>query len=240
MRIYPAIDLKEGKCVRLLQGRMEDATIYSDNPPEMARKWESLGAKVLHIVDLDAAIHGDPRNFDTICSIIDAINIPVQIGGGIRNSEIAEKYLAMDGVKRIIVGTAACENPDFVKALTSETHRVTVGIDAKDGFVAVKGWVDTIDKTAIELALEFQGMGVNSIVYTDISKDGMMQGPNVGATKELMDAVDIPIIASGGVSSIEDLRELREVCGPKLDGAIVGKSIYTGAIDLEVAFKEFD
>jgi len=240
MFIYPAIDLKDGKAVRLVQGRMDDDTIYSDDPPEMARKWEAMGAKTLHIVDLDAAVHGDPRNYDTVMAIIDAINIPVQIGGGIRNSEIAEKYLAHDGVKRIIVGTAACENPVFVKELTKETHRVTVGIDAKDGKVAIKGWTKVLDRTAIDLAKEFQGMGVNSIVYTDISKDGMMQGPNVEATKELVDAVDIPIIASGGVSKMEDLDNLLRICGPKLDGVIVGKSIYTGAINLEEAIKKYD
>lgn len=233
MIIFPAIDIKGGRCVRLTQGRMDDETIYSDSPSEVAKRWESLGGEVIHLVDLDGAIEGLSTNLPIIEEIIGAVDTPVQIGGGIRTVEAAEAYLRHDGVKRIIIGTAAYDNPDLVSELALKyPGRVAVGIDAKDGLVAIKGWVEVTEKRAVDLARELEGSGVSAIIYTDISRDGMLRGPNVEATAELAGAINIPVVASGGISSIDDIISYR---GSGVEGIIVGKALYADRFELPEA-----
>lgn len=235
MIVIPAIDLKEGKCVRLLQGRMEDATIYSDNPAETAKRWEAEGAELLHIVDLDGAFTGGMKNLSAIEAIRKAIRIPIEVGGGIRDMERIEKLLSL-GVNRIILGTVAVEKPELVKeACKKYPDKILVGIDAKNGFVATKGWVEVTQVKAKELALKMQGYGAAGIIYTDISKDGMLTGPNIEATREMVESLKIPVIASGGISSIDDIKRLFEIKG--LWGAITGKAIYSGSLNLREAIR---
>lgn len=233
MLIIPAIDLKDGKCVRLLQGRGDAVTEYSDNPVEVAKKWESLGARLIHIVDLDGAFTGNQKNIESIKEIRKAVNIEIELGGGIRDMERIEMLLGL-GINRVILGTVATQRPELVKeACRRFPQRIIAGIDAKDGLVAIKGWVELTDIKATDLALMMQEHGVWGIIYTDISRDGMMTGPNIPAMKEMVEAVNIPVIASGGVSSIEDIRRLKEIKG--LYGVIIGKALYSGAIDLREA-----
>lgn len=237
MEIIPAIDLKGGKCVRLEQGDINRDTIFSADPVAIAKKWEACGATRLHLVDLDGAFRGKPANRDTIENIVDSIAIPVQLGGGIRDIETIDDYLAM-GVDRIILGTVAQKNPKFViKACDIYHDRIVVGIDAKNGKVAVKGWVEITSSLAIDLAAKYENYGVAAIIYTDISKDGMMQGPNIEATRELARAVDIPVIASGGVSSIDDIGALLPLEKDGVEGVITGKAIYSGSLDLREAIR---
>ena len=231
----PAIDLKEGRCVRLEQGLMERDTVYSDNPAAQALKWEAQGAELLHIVDLDGAFAGEPRNRSAIEAIVKALKIPTQLGGGIRDLATVEAYLGM-GVGRVIIGTAAQRNPELVRdACARFPGKVVVGIDAKNGMVAVQGWAEVTDVTAVDLARKFEGFGVSAIVYTDISRDGMMQGPNIEATRALAEAISIPVIASGGVSSLRDIENLLAIESAGVSGAITGKAIYSGAMDLAAA-----
>ena len=235
MIVIPAIDLKEGKCVRLEQGLMERDTVYSDNPAAQALAWQDKGAELLHIVDLDGAFAGEPKNRSAIEAIVGALDIPTQLGGGIRDLATIEAYLGM-GVGRVIIGTAAQRNPELVReACAKFPGRIVVGIDAKNGMVAVQGWAEVTDVTAIDLARKFEGFGVSAIVYTDISRDGMMQGPNIDATKALAEAISIPVIASGGLSSLRDIENLLAVESAGISGAITGKAIYSGAIDLAEA-----
>lgn len=235
MIVIPAIDLKDGKCVRLEQGLMERDTVYSDNPAAQALAWQTQGAELLHIVDLDGAFAGEPKNRAAIESIVSVLQIPTQLGGGIRDLDTIEAYLGM-GVGRVIIGTAAQRNPELVKeACARFPGRIVVGIDAKNGMVAVQGWAEVTDVTAIDLARKFEGFGVAAIVYTDISRDGMMQGPNIEATEVLAKAISIPVIASGGVSTLRDIENLMAVEGAGISGAITGKAIYSGAIDLAEA-----
>ncbi|MBI4688476.1 MAG: 1-(5-phosphoribosyl)-5-[(5-phosphoribosylamino)methylideneamino]imidazole-4-carboxamide isomerase [Nitrospirae bacterium] len=235
MIIIPAIDLKDGRCVRLLQGRKEDATVYSNDPVETAKRWESCGASLLHIVDLDGAFTGEQKNIESIRRIREAVKMQIEVGGGIRDTNRID-LLISTGIDRVILGTAAIEMPALVKeACKKYQERVLVGIDAKDGLVAVKGWVEVTTVKAKELALRMQGYGAAGIIYTDISKDGMMTGPNIEATREMVEALNIPVIASGGVSSIDDIKKLMGIKG--LWGAITGKAIYSGAIDLKEAIK---
>lgn len=235
MIIIPAIDIKDGRCVRLVQGRMSEETVYSEDPPEVAVKWESSGASLIHLVDLDGAISGRPCNLDAIKSIIERINIPVQIGGGIRDIESASLYLKMPKVKRIILGTSALKDPALVEYLTRQyPGRIAAGIDAKDGFVAIKGWVDVTGESAAGLAKRLEGSGICSIIYTDISRDGMLSGPNVEATKRLAQSVKVPVVASGGVSSIKDIEAYK---GSGIEGIIIGKALYSGSIDLRGAIR---
>jgi phosphoribosylformimino-5-aminoimidazole carboxamide ribotide isomerase len=233
--IIPAIDIKGGMCVRLVQGRMEDATVYSDDPAGVARRWESMGAGLIHVVDLDGAVEGGARNLGVVREIAGAINAEVQVGGGIRDEKTAEAYLGMEGVKRIILGTAACKDAGLLKRLASRfPGRVAAGIDAKDGRVAVRGWVEVTDESAAGLAKRLEDSGVSCIIYTDISRDGMLSGPNVEATRVLAAAVSIPVVASGGVASMEDIASYR---GVALEGIIVGKALYTGGIALKEAIE---
>jgi phosphoribosylformimino-5-aminoimidazole carboxamide ribotide isomerase len=235
MIVIPAIDLKEGKCVRLEQGLMERDTVFCDNPAEQALEWQRQGAELLHIVDLDGAFAGEPKNRVAIEAIVMALTIPTQLGGGIRDISTIETYLSL-GIGRVILGTAAQRNPALVEeACRLFPGRVIVGIDAKNGMVAVQGWAEVTGVTAIELAKKFEGFGVAAIIYTDISRDGMMQGPNIGATRELAEAITIPVIASGGVSSLADIENLMAIESSGVGGVITGKAIYTGAIRLAEA-----
>lgn len=236
MILIPAIDLKHGQCVRLRQGRMEDSTVFSDDPVAMAAKWVSQGCKRLHLVDLDGAFKGEPVNADVIEEISAAFpDLPIQIGGGIRTVETAEAYLEA-GVSYIIIGTQAVKTPEFVTELCAEfPGSVIVGIDAKNGMVAVQGWAESSDQTAENLARQFEDQGVSAIVYTDINRDGMMQGVNVEATRKLASAVSIPVIASGGVTNMDDIIKLNEVKDSGIEGVIIGRALYERSISLEEA-----
>ncbi|TWJ33339.1 1-(5-phosphoribosyl)-5-[(5-phosphoribosylamino)methylideneamino]imidazole-4-carboxamide isomerase [Geobacter argillaceus] len=235
MIVIPAIDLKEGKCVRLEQGLMERDTVFNDDPAAQALAWQAQGAELLHIVDLDGAFAGEPKNRSSIEAIVKALAIPTQLGGGIRDLATIEAYLGL-GIGRVIIGTAAQRNPELVKAACARfPGRIVVGIDAKEGMVAVQGWAEVTGVTAVELAKRFEGDGVAAIVYTDISRDGMLQGPNIPATRALAEAISIPVIASGGVSSLKDIENLLAVEASGVTGVITGKAIYTGAINLAEA-----
>ncbi len=235
MQIIPAIDLKDGKCVRLRQGKFSEVTVYYDNPEEAALRWQNEGAQVLHVVDLDGAKEGKISNLNSIKKIREAFRGDIEVGGGIRRIEDIELLLS-SGIDRVILGTVAAQSPEFVKDVCKKfPKRIILGIDAKEGLVAVKGWVEVTEIRAIELALKMQGYGIWGIIYTDISRDGMLTGPNIEATKALVEAVKVPVIASGGVSSIEDIKSLAEI--PKLWGVITGKAIYTGAINLREAIR---
>jgi phosphoribosylformimino-5-aminoimidazole carboxamide ribotide isomerase len=235
MIVIPAIDLKDGKCVRLEQGLMDKDTVFNDNPAAQARAWQEQGAELLHIVDLDGAFAGEPKNRGAIEAILNAISIPAQLGGGIRDIATIEAYLSM-GLSRVIIGTAAQRNPELVReACNRFPGRIVVGIDAKNGMVAVQGWAELTGITAVELARKFEGFGVSAIIYTDISRDGMLQGPNLEATKALAEAVSIPVIASGGVSSLKDIENLMAIESSGVTGVITGKAVYTGAISLSEA-----
>ena len=236
MLIIPAIDLKDGKCVRLRQGRMDDETVFSDNPVEMAGQWVEQGARRLHLVDLNGAFDGEPVNGKIVQSIARAFpDLPIQIGGGIRTLETIESYIN-GGVDYVIIGTKAVKDPDFVfEACQQFPGHIIVGIDAKDGLVATDGWAEVSEVTAIDCARQFESDGVDAIVYTDISRDGMMQGVNVEATVNLAKAVKIPVIASGGVTNMDDIKNLLPAAKHGLLGAITGRAIYEGTLDLEEA-----
>ena len=235
MIVIPAIDLKEGRCVRLEQGLMERDTVFNDNPAAQALEWQNQGAELLHIVDLDGAFAGVPKNRAAIEAIMGAIDIPTQLGGGIRDLVTVEAYLSL-GLSRVILGTAAQRNPDLVKdACAQFPGRIVVGIDARGGMVAVQGWAEVTDVTAVELARKFEGYGVAAIVYTDIARDGMLQGPNLEATRALAEAVSIPVIASGGVSTLKDIENLMAIESYGVRGVITGKAVYTGSIKLAEA-----
>ena len=235
MIILPAIDLKEGRCVRLEQGLMDKDTVYNDDPAAQALTWQEQGGELLHIVDLDGAFAGEPKNKDAIRSIIDAIDIPSELGGGIRDMQTIEAYLEL-GIDRVILGTIAKENPALVEeACRKFPGRIVVGIDAMNGLVAVRGWADVTEKLATEMAKEMEGFGVEAIIYTDIARDGMMQGPNIEATKALAESINISVIASGGLSTLDDIRRLIAIESSGVTGVITGKAIYSGAINLREA-----
>ena len=238
MQIIPAIDLKGGECVRLRQGRMEDATVFSADPVAMAAKWMAAGGPRLHMVDLDGAFSGTPENAKVIEDVCKAHpSLTVQIGGGIRTLESIETYLQA-GVKYVIIGTKAVKEPEFVEqACKAFPGSIIVGLDAKNGKVATDGWADVSTVDAVDLAKRFADVGVNSIVYTDINRDGMMQGVNIEATVNLAESAGIPVIASGGVSAIGDIEKLCAVADKGLEGVIVGRAIYEGTLDLSEAHK---
>jgi phosphoribosylformimino-5-aminoimidazole carboxamide ribotide isomerase len=236
MLLIPAIDLKEGKCVRLRQGRMEDDTVFSDDPVAVAGRWVEAGARRLHLVDLDGAFAGKPKNAEVIHRIVDAYpDIPVQIGGGIRDEDTIQAYLEA-GVQYVIIGTKAVSEPHFVRDVALEfPGHIIIGLDAKDGRVAIDGWSKLSRHDVIDLAKKFEANGVSAIIYTDISRDGMMQGVNVEATANLARAVNIPIIASGGITNLDDIRALGAVAHEGIMGAITGRAIYEGTLDFAEA-----
>ncbi|MFD1508273.1 1-(5-phosphoribosyl)-5-[(5-phosphoribosylamino)methylideneamino]imidazole-4-carboxamide isomerase [Lacimonas salitolerans] len=234
MILYPAIDLKDGKAVRLVKGEMDRATVFNDDPAAQAMEFVSAGCEWLHLVDLNGAFAGTPVNAAPVEAILKATKVPAQLGGGIRDMATIEAWLSK-GLARVILGTVAVENPDLVRqAARAFPGQVAVGIDARHGRVATKGWAQETDVLATDLARSFEDAGVAALIYTDINRDGAMQGPNVAETAALAQAVSIPVIASGGVSSLDDLRALRD-CGAALDGAISGRALYDGAIDLKQA-----
>ena len=234
MILYPAIDLKDGQAVRLLKGEMDSATVFNDDPAAQARAFVEAGCEWLHLVDLNGAFEGEPVNAAAVESILADCDVPAQLGGGIRDMATIERWLDK-GLARVILGTVAVEDPGLVRtAARAFPGRVAVGIDARDGRVATKGWAQETDVNATDLARSFEDAGVAAIVYTDINRDGAMQGPNVAATAALARAVQVPVIASGGVSSLDDLVALRD-CGAGLNGAISGRALYDGALDLRAA-----
>lgn len=235
MRIYPAIDILGGKAVRLKRGRRDEATVYGD-PLEMATKWVSRGAEWLHVVDLDGAFLGKLKNLDLLREMAAAVPLAkIQVGGGIRSRAVMESLFDA-GIQRVVLGTAAVEDPAFVKqALTEQPHNIAVGIDALDGTVQVSGWTEDSHISAITLAKRLEELGARLVIYTDISRDGVLAGPNFEATKEMLESTDLSVIASGGVSSIADLRHLAELDHSRLDGVIIGKALYEGLIGIEEA-----
>lgn len=234
MRIYPAIGIKDGKCVRLFKGQFSDVTVYGDSPAEIARKWESLGGEFIHVVDLDGALKGHGVNAAQIKEICESVKVPVQTGGGIRTMEDIEEKLAC-GINRVIIGTKAVSDSDFVKqAVKKYGSKIVIGIDAKDGMVAIEGWEKTSNFTAVEFAKKMAAIGAQTIVYTDIATDGTLAGPNIQAMTEMTKSVDADIIASGGVGSIDHIKAL---AGTGVEGVIVGKALYTGNVNLTEAIK---
>jgi phosphoribosylformimino-5-aminoimidazole carboxamide ribotide isomerase len=237
MIVIPAIDLKEGRCVRLSQGRMNQVSVYSEDPVGMARHWESKGAKRLHIVDLNGAVTGKPVHQSVIEAITRSVHIPIEVGGGIRDQETIEEYLSM-GVEWVILGTVAFRNPDlFKKACHRFPGRMMLSIDAKGERVAIQGWYEVVPLKAIDLSKRFEGMGLSAIIFTDIERDGMGTGLNWEMTRSLASATSIPIIASGGVSRIEEIKRLKTLESGGVTGVIVGRALYTGQIDLEEAIR---
>ncbi|MEQ8294426.1 MAG: 1-(5-phosphoribosyl)-5-[(5-phosphoribosylamino)methylideneamino]imidazole-4-carboxamide isomerase [Roseovarius sp.] len=234
MILYPAIDLKDGQAVRLLKGEMDKATVFNDDPASQAAQFVEAGCEWLHLVDLNGAFAGEPVNAAAVEAILERVNVPAQLGGGIRDMATIERWLKK-GLKRVILGTVAVENPALVReAAGAFPGQVAVGIDARNGLVATRGWAEETDVQVTDLARSFEDAGVAAIIYTDINRDGAMQGPNIEATAALANAVSIPVIASGGVSSLDDLLALRD-CGAPLDGAISGRALYDGALDLKEA-----
>ena len=231
MILYPAIDLKDGQCVRLVRGEMTAATVFNDDPAAQARAFQDEGCRWVHLVDLNGAFAGEPVNAAAVEAILGAIDVPAQLGGGIRDMATIEAWLGK-GLARVILGTVAVRDPGLVRdAARAFPGQIAVGIDARGGMVAVEGWAETTDITALDLAAKFEDAGVAAIIYTDIDRDGAMGGPNVEAPADLARAVSIPVIASGGVSSLDDLKALRD-CGAPLDGAISGRALYDGRIDV--------
>ncbi|MCI4625667.1 MAG: 1-(5-phosphoribosyl)-5-[(5-phosphoribosylamino)methylideneamino]imidazole-4-carboxamide isomerase [Candidatus Magnetoovum sp. WYHC-5] len=236
MLIIPAIDLKDGFCVRLKQGKKEEVTKYSDDPVKTAQNWVNEGADLIHIVDLDGAFTGTQKNLESIKQIRKNVSVAIELGGGIRDIDTISKLIAL-GIDRIIIGTAAITNPEFLRKVCEKyPGKILTGIDAKDGKVAVKGWQEITEKNAIDLAKEAELAGTHSIIYTDIARDGMLSGPNIEATQKIVESLSIPVIASGGISSMNDIENLTKI--KKLFGAITGKAIYSGAIELREAINK--
>jgi phosphoribosylformimino-5-aminoimidazole carboxamide ribotide isomerase len=237
MILFPAIDLKEGLAVRLEQGDMARATVFHKDPAAQARTFEMQGFAYLHIVDLDGAFAGKPVNADAVDRILETIGIPVQLGGGVRDMATVEGWLGK-GVDRVIIGTAAVRDPEFVKEAAKKFHgRVAVGLDARDGKVAVEGWAETSELSALEIARRFEDAGVSAIIYTDIARDGLLKGINWDATIALAEEISIPVIASGGLGSIEDIKTMLTPRAEKLEGAIAGRALYDGRLDPAEALK---
>jgi len=229
--LFPAIDLKEGACVRLQQGDMARATVFNRDPAAQARAFEQQGFEYLHVVDLDGAFAGKPMNAQAVDAILRAIAIPVQLGGGVRDMATVEGWL-VKGISRVIIGTAAVRDPEFVKAAAKKyPGRIAVGLDARDGKVAVEGWAETSELSALDIARRFEDAGVAAIIYTDIARDGLLKGLNLDATIALADAVSIPVIASGGLASLDDVKALLQPRAKKLEGAIAGRALYDGRLD---------
>jgi len=236
--IIPAIDIKDGKCVRLAQGDFNRVTVYADNPADMALLWVQKGAELIHLVDLDGSLAGAPRNAEKILEICRKVNIPVQVGGGIRNMETIDYYLK-NGVSSVIIGTAALQDEQFVsKASRTYARKIILGIDALDGKVAISGWTQKTQEAAIELAKRYESCSLKAIVYTDIKRDGMETGVNIEATRALAKKVSIPVIASGGVAAMTDVEKLMEIKDGGIYGVIIGRALYNGSISLEEAIRK--
>ena len=234
MRVIPAIDLKDGRCVRLRQGEMSAETVYSEDVPAVARTWQEGGASLIHVVDLNGAVDGEPRNLSQIETVLKTVGVNVQVGGGIRTIETVRRYLHA-GVSRVVLGTAALTDRAFLEQACREfPGRILLGLDARDGKVAVKGWTSVSDTRAIDLLKEVGRLAIGAVIYTDIARDGMLSGPNLPALKEVAAASSFPVIASGGISRVEDLLAVRAL-GPRIEGAIVGKALYDGKLDYRAA-----
>jgi phosphoribosylformimino-5-aminoimidazole carboxamide ribotide isomerase len=236
MKIYPAIDILGGKAVRLKQGRKSDATVYGD-PVEMAHKWVNKGAEWLHVVDLDGAFEGEPRNLDVLREMARSVpSAKIQVGGGIRSMAVVETLLSI-GVHRVVLGTAAVQDHDFVKqALADRPNNVAIGIDARGGKVQVAGWTEDSNIAALDLARRLENLGARLVIYTDIARDGVLEGPNIEATRQMIENTELFVIASGGVSSVADVRHLAELNHSRLEGIIIGKALYEGRVEIEEAF----
>ena len=232
MIIIPAVDIKDGKCVRLLQGRKDKETVFSDDPVAMARRWQQEGARRIHVIDLDGAFEKKPKNLSVIERMIQEIDVPIQVGGGIRDRKAVDRYMQA-GADRVIIGTEAIRNPDLVAECCKDyPDRVVVAIDARGGLVAIEGWVETTRTPAVELARQFEATGIAAINFTDIHRDGMQTGPNIEETRKLAEAISIPVVASGGVSSLEDIRNLLPLEAVGVVGVITGKALYAGTLRL--------
>jgi phosphoribosylformimino-5-aminoimidazole carboxamide ribotide isomerase len=235
MIIIPAVDIKNGKCVRLIQGRMEDETVFSTDPTAMAHKWAQAGAELIHVVDLDGAFEKSPQNLDAVKSIVNTVDTPIQLGGGIRNEQTVKSLLDM-GVKRVIIGTEAINNPEWVKETSRRfPGQIVVGIDARNGRVAIEGWTETTSTRAVDLAKRFEDCGVAAINFTDIHRDGMQTGPNITETERLAEAIRIPVVASGGVATIDDIKNLLPLEKVGVTGVITGRALYSGKLDFRQA-----
>jgi phosphoribosylformimino-5-aminoimidazole carboxamide ribotide isomerase len=235
MLIIPAVDIKNGKCVRLVQGRKEEETVFADDPVAMARKWEQAGAELIHVIDLDGAFEKSPQNFDAVKRILDTLDTPIQLGGGIRDEQTAQTFLEM-GVQKVIIGTEAIKNPAWVEHLADRfTDRVVVGIDARNGLVAIEGWTENTRTRAVDLAKRFENCGIAAINFTDIQRDGMQSGPNIEETRKLAEAIDIPVVASGGVATITDIQNLLPLESAGVIGVITGKALYSETLNFEQA-----
>ncbi len=234
MLIIPAIDLKDGRCVRLRQGDLQAETVYSDDPAAMAVQWERRGAQMLHLVDLNGAVEGQPKNMAGIEAIVKAVSIPVQVGGGVRDLEIIKRYLD-GGVRRVVLGTAALRDRGLLeRAYALYPARILVGLDARNGKVAVQGWTSQSETLATDLLKSLAEFALAGVIYTDIARDGMLQGPNLAALREIVARSSMPVIASGGITKAEDIRAIKSL-GPRIEGAIVGKALYDGKLDLQAA-----
>lgn len=237
MLIIPAVDIKNGKCVRLLQGRMDRETVFSQDPAAMAHKWARAGAKRIHVIDLDGAFAKHPQNMNAVEKIVKSVNVPIQLGGGIRNLETIRMVIDK-GVDRVIVGTQAVQSPEFVnKACDEFPGRIVLGIDARKGQVAIEGWSQTTHVRAIDLANQFESSGLVAINFTDIHRDGMLKGPNLEEIRSLAEGTSIPVVASGGVSNLTDIHRLLELESVGVVGAIVGKALYSGSLNLMEAIE---
>ncbi|MFO0767274.1 MAG: 1-(5-phosphoribosyl)-5-[(5-phosphoribosylamino)methylideneamino]imidazole-4-carboxamide isomerase [Nitrospiraceae bacterium] len=234
MVIIPAIDLKDGRCVRLRQGDMAAETVYSSDVPSVARGWQRQGATIIHVVDLNGAVDGEPRNLPQIQEVLATVSVKVQVGGGIRSIDTVRRYLTA-GVSRVVLGTAALTDRKFLELACDEfPRRILLGLDAKDGLVAVKGWTSVSQPKAVDLLKDLAGYALGAVIYTDIARDGMLGGPNLTALREVAELSSVPVIASGGISRVEDLTAVRAL-GPRIEGAIVGKALYDGKLDYRAA-----
>ncbi|MZG30731.1 MAG: 1-(5-phosphoribosyl)-5-[(5-phosphoribosylamino)methylideneamino]imidazole-4-carboxamide isomerase [Nitrospinae bacterium] len=234
MRIIPAVDIKDGRCVRLVQGKADQETVYSNDPLSMANHWDEEGAQTIHVVDLDGAFEGSPKNIEIVKNIIYSSSVDIQVGGGIRTLETIDAYVKA-GAYRVILGTVAQKEPAFVEeACRRFPNKIIVGIDARDGLVAVKGWVEVSEQKATDLAQQMRGYGIAGFIFTDISRDGMLQGPNLESIKEFAESAQLPVIASGGVSRLEDIKNLAKLESHGIEGVIVGKALY----DKTLTYKE--
>ncbi len=237
MIVFPAIDIKGGRCVRLKQGRADQETVYGDDPAAMGEKWQAAGAAWLHVVDLDGAFSSRPQNLEAIRRLRRAVSIPIQLGGGIRTLEVMEEYFAL-GIDRLILGTAVLKDPELTaRALDAYPGRIAVGLDARDGRLAVEGWTETTEATAIAVAQALAPLKPAALIYTDIARDGVKTGPNLAATRALAEAVDLPVIASGGVSSLRDIQDLKALEPLGVIGVITGRALYDGLLDLKEAIR---